>query len=308
MRYANHVTAVLAVLALGMGARAGDELDPYDQSKVPLEAEPTNPNAIKIVFVAGHMSHGPGDHEYFAGNWLLGEMLKQTPDVFPVFVKEGWPKNEKVFDGARSIVFFSDGRGGHPLARPERQGVLRKYMDKGVGFVCLHYAVDYTPKDGDVVQKWLGGYYDERISINPHWLADFKELPDHPICRGVKPFKIQDEWYYNMNFVPDGKGLTRILQAVPPDGTRGTADTKKYPGRIETTAWAYERPDGGRAFGFTGGHFHKNWANDDVRRLVVNAILWTAKIEIPPTGAKVDLDPKDLNRNLDDKRPKPKAK
>jgi len=306
MRYTNCLAAMLAVLAVGMGARAGEEVDPYDQSKVPLEVDATDPNAIKIVLVAGSRSHGPADHEHFAGMAMLADMLKQTPNVFPVIVREGWPKNEKIFEGAKSIAFFSDGRGGHPLAKAGRIDVLQKCMDKGAGFVCLHYAVDYTPKDGDVVQKWLGGYYDPRISINPFWVADYRELPDHPICRGVKPFQLRDEWYYNMNFVPDGKGLTRILQAVPPDNTRGTADAKKYPGRAETTAWAYERPDGGRGFGFTGGHSHKFWANDGFRRLVVNAILWTAKVEIPPQGAKVDLDPKDLMRNLDDKRPKKK--
>ena len=36
----------------------------------------------------------------------------------------------------------------------------------------------------------------------------------------------------------------------------------------EVLAWAYERPDGGRGFGCTGGHFHKNWSNNDFRTLI----------------------------------------
>jgi type 1 glutamine amidotransferase len=307
------VAVVAAALALGLTVRAVDEVDPYDQSLYPLEVEPTDPNAIKIVLLAGPKSHGPGDHEHFAGMLLLSDMLKQTPNVFPVMAREGWPKNEKILENARCIAVYSDGRGGHPLVQEKgrRLDVMQQYLDKGVGFACLHYAVDYNPKptEGDRVQKWLGGYYDARVSINPHWDGDFKELPDHPICRGVKPFKQRDEWYYNMNFLQDAKGLTHILKAVPPDGTRGTADAKKYPGRAETTAWAYERPEGGRSFGFTGGHFHKNWATDDFRRLVVNAILWTAKVEVPKDGAKCD-PPKQLNRGLDWKgkgpRPEPK--
>jgi type 1 glutamine amidotransferase len=307
------IAVLAAVLALGWGVRAADEVDPYDQSPYPLEVEPTDPNAVKIVLLAGPKSHGPGDHEHFAGMVLLSDMLKQTPGVAPVMAREGWPKNENIFDGAKCVAIFSDGRGGHPLVQNagKRLDLLQPLIDKGVGFVCLHYAVDYNPKpnEGERVQKWLGGYYDVRISINPHWLGDFKELPDHPICRGVTPFKQQDEWYYNMNFLPDAKGLTHILKAVPPDGTRGTADAKKYPGRAETTAWAYERPDGGRSFGFTGGHSHKNWANDDYRRLVVNAILWTAKVEVPKEGAKCD-PPAQLNRGLDwkGKGPKPAPK
>ncbi len=302
-KYLN-LLAILTTLVLSRSASAADppaDIDPYDQSKTPVEVNSAEPGLIKIVLVAGPPSHGPGDHEYFAGMALLANQLRQTPGVFPVIVRNGWPKNEKVFDGAKSIVFFNDGRGGHPIAQEKgrRMNLLQQYIDKGAGFACLHYAVDYDPKDGERVQKWLGGYYDIRTSINPFWLADYKEFPDHPICRGVKPFKQQDEWYYNMSFVPDGKGVTHILKAVPPDGTRGTADAKKYPGRAETTAWAYDRPDGGRAFGFTGLHSHKFWANDNYRRVIVNGILWTAKVEIPATGTPCVLDPKDLAHNLD---------
>jgi len=42
----------------------------------------------------------------------------------------------------------------------------------------------------------------------------------------------------------------------------------------QVTAWAYNRPEGGRGFGFTGGHFHQNWQDDNARKLVLNAIEW----------------------------------
>ena len=61
------------------------------------------------------------------------------------------------------------------------------------------------------------------------------------------------------------------------------------------------RADGGRGFGFTGGHSHRNWGDQNFRRVVVNAILWAAKADVPEGGAKVDFDPIDLNRNLDSK-------
>ena len=54
-------------------------------------------------------------------------------------------------------------------------------------------------------------------------------------------------------------------------------------------------------FGFTGAHVHKNWGDDNFRRLVVNAILWSAHVEVPSGGAKVAIDPIDLNSNLDRK-------
>ena len=294
--------------ALIFSAAAAAVPDPYDQSGVPLEQEPpAGFQGKRVLLIAGSKSHGPGDHEFFAGTAILMDLLKQTPGVWPIMARDGWPKNEKLFDTADCVVFYLDGRGGHPAAKGDRLDKLQKLMDKGVGWVNLHFAVDYEPKDGARVVNWMGGYYDPRTSTNPHWDAHIRSLPKHPITRGVKPFTLNDEWYYNMHWVGDvtdvrdAKNVTPILQAVPPDNTRGTPDAKKYPGRLETMAWAYDRADGGRGFGFTGGHFHRNWADPDFRRVVTNAVLWCAKAEVPEGGAKVDFDPADLNKNLDRK-------
>ena len=50
-------------------------------------------------------------------------------------------------------------------------------------------------------------------------------------------------------------------------------------------AWAVERADGGRGFGFTGGHFFAHWQNEPFRRFMTNAILWTAKAEVRFAGS-----------------------
>jgi type 1 glutamine amidotransferase len=293
---------IAGITLLGLtGLRAYAADDPFDQSKVPLEVLPTDANATKIVLVAGRQSHGPGDHEFFAGTAILMNMLKQTPGVAPVMARDGWPKNPKIFDGAKSVVFYMDGGGGHPIIQKEHKDVVAALMDKGVGFVNLHYAVEYPKSQSDHVLNWLGGYYETGFSTNPHWDGDFKSLPEHAVTRGVHPFKIRDEWYYNIRFAPAQKNVTPILKATPPDNTRGTPEARKNPGREEIVAWAFERDNGGRSFGFTGGHTHANWADKDFRRLVVNAILWTAHLEVPKEGAKVDMDPADINKNLDRK-------
>jgi type 1 glutamine amidotransferase len=275
--------------------------DPYDQSSVPLEVQPTDPSLAKIVLVAGRQSHGPGEHEFFAGCAVLMKLLKETPGVFPVMARDGWPKNPRTFDNAKSVVFFMDGGSGHPIIHPEHMQVVQKLMDQGVGFVNLHYAVEYPKRHQDAVLNWLGGYYETGFSINPHWKANFRTVAEHPVARGVKPFAIEDEWYFNIRFVPEMKNVTPILKAVPPDETRRTQAAKQFPGREEIVAWTCDRPGGGRSFGFTGGHFHRNWGNEDFRRLVANAILWTAHVDVPSEGAKVDLDPAELKKNLDRK-------
>ncbi len=298
----SYLLVCFTIFALTCAGNASPLDDPYKQSDVPLEAEPGDPALVKIVLVAGHASHGPGEHEFFAGCTVLSELLKQTPGVFPVMVRDGWPKNPKTFQGARSVVFFMDGGGGHPIIQKGHLDEVRKLMDAGAGFVNLHYAVEYPKQFADPVLSWLGGYYETGYSINPHWMGHFESFPEHSITNGVKPFAIQDEWYYNIRFPEDMKGVTPILRGTPPDNTRATAAAKEHPGREEILAWAFERANGGRSFGFTGGHFHKNWGNENFRRLVVNAILWSAKIEVPKEGAPVALEAAELKRHLDKKK------
>jgi hypothetical protein len=103
---------------------------------------------------------------------------------------------------------------------------------------------------------------------------------------------MDDEWYYHMRFMENMEGVTPILTAVPPERTRqrgdgahsGNPTVRARKGMPEHVAWARVRPDGGRGFGFTGGHWHWSWACDSFRTVVLNGIAWTAKIEIPEGG------------------------
>jgi type 1 glutamine amidotransferase len=265
----------------------------------------------KIVLVAGRPSHPPGDHEFNAGCKLLAKCLAEVPGVDPVVVAGGWPKDEAVFDGARTIVFFMDGGKAHPIVQKDHLEKIQKLTDKGVGLICLHYAVE-VPKGtpGDKFNDWIGGYYETGFSTNPHWTADITKFPEHPTTRGVKPFSIRDEWYFNIRFRPEMKGVTPILAAKPDDKTRqGVSASPRGPyqhivdakGREEVLAWTVERPDGGRGFGFTGAHAHKNWGDPNFRKLVLNAIVWSAKLEVPSEGMECKISEDDLKLNLDQK-------
>jgi type 1 glutamine amidotransferase len=290
---------------------AAPEVDPYDQSGVPIEVDTHDPKLAKVVLVAGTPSHPPGAHEYLATQAVLMNLLKQTPGVFPVVVRDGWPKDPKVFAGARTIVWYTDGAKNHPLLQPGRAEEIQKHIDRGGGFVAFHYPLNVPKELSPRALSWLGGHFDTEVSGGSgaiKWTPQFGPLPTHPITRGVKPFAINDEWYFAMRFVPDMKGITPIIKAVPPEDLRAKSqEAKKYPGRAEVLAWAYDRPGGGRSFAITTPHTHEDWASDGLRRLVVNGILWTAKVDVPKGGAKVALDPADLKKNLDDKRPKPAA-
>jgi len=253
----------------------------------------------KIVLIAGRPSHGPGEHEFNAGTKLLVKCLGEVPGVDPVFVAGGWPEDDHVFDDAKSVVFFMDGGGSHPMIQKHRLETMRKLMNQGVGLVCLHYAVEFPKgKAGDQLLDWLGGYYETGYSDNPHNTADVVPKEDHPITRGVKPFRANDEWYYKIRFRPDDPRVTPILVAKSLVGH----DKKTYTDQV--VGWATERQDGGRAFGFTGAHFHENWGIPEFRTLVLNAILWSAKVEVPSSGVKCDVSEEELAKNLDLKGPR----
>ena len=221
----------------------------------------------------------------------------------PANYHNGWPQDPTAFDNADSILLFMDGGGNHPAIQENRLQDLEKLMKQGVGLALVHYSVE-VPGDrgGDEFLKWVGGFYETGYSTNPHWEAHFNEIPHHPVTTGVQPFIITDEWYFNIRFRPDMKGITPLLIATPPDDVRRTEAAREHPGRPEIVSWCVERPDGGRGFGFTGAHFHVNWQHENFRKLVLNAILWTAKVEIPNDGVVCTVTEEDIMKNLDDKR------
>ena len=266
----------------------------------------------KIIFIAGKPSHRSGEHEHRAGCLLLKSCLDNFPGVTSVVYSNGWPTDAKAFDDAATIVVYSDGGGGHPLLQEDRLKSIGALMDKGVGLVCIHYAIEPTLEKGQKeFLDWLGGAFEINWSVNPHWDAEFKSLPTHPITRGVKPFTIRDEWYFNMRFRDGMKGVTPILTAIPTANTTNRNDgphennsavrQKVARGEAQHVAWSTERADGGRGFGFSGAHFNKNWADENFRKLMLNAILWTAKVEVPADGVKSSVSEAQSEANLDDK-------
>lgn len=272
----------------------------------------------KIVFVAGKDSHGYLAHEHEAGCHLLAKQLEKAySQIEAVVVVGGYPENKAVFKDAKSVVVYCDGGTKHVL-NPHLDE-FDELIKKGVGLVCLHYGVE-TPigKEGDAFLTWIGGFFETHYSVNPHWTAEFTAFPDHPITNGVQPFSIEDEWYFNMRFVKGMKNVTPILSAVPPLDTFKGRDEENHAHRVnpiarkmvkdrlpQHVAWAYERADGGRGFGFTGGHFHWNWCNDNFRKLVHNAIAWTAGLDIPKEGI-VTTRPtlEELRANRSESKPK----
>ena len=178
--------------------------------------------------------------------------------------------------------------------------------------MAMHFGVEVNKGEaGDNYLRWMGGYFETEWSVNPWWQPDFKEIPEHPTTRGVKPFSVRDEWYYHMRFVNDMDEVTPILSAVPPISTvsEKTSERGGNPAvfkevsdaKIQHMAWAYQRQDKGRGFGFTGLHLHENLGNDNFRQILLNGVAWIANLEIPQKGVAGDnVDKEQLEKLIDE--------
>jgi type 1 glutamine amidotransferase len=266
----------------------------------------------KIVIIAGRPSHPAGMHEFRAGALLLQKCLGSVPGVSTVVYSNGWPHTSSALEGADAVIIYADGGGGHPAIQGDHKKVLNNLADQGVGLGFMHYGVEIpSTNGGPEFLQWIGGHYEHLYSANPMWSPQFEKFVAHPVTRGVKPFSNRDEWYFNMRWAPDTNRITPILVATPSDQVRkGPYVHPKGPyehivkesGRPETMMWVYERPNRGRGFGFTGGHTHANWGDANQRKVVLNAMLWVARAEVPANGVDVVVTEADLKQNLDPKK------
>src|SRR5439155_11183578 len=104
---------------------------------------------------------------------------------------------------------------------------------------------------------------------------------DHPVLRGWKAFTVHDEPYIKNYFGPTGPAanVTPLATSLlPPESPQQ-----------EIVAWAVSRTDGGRGVGVVMPHCYKNWREEELRKLILNAIVWSAKLEVPSSGVKTTL-------------------
>ena len=250
--------------------------------------------ARTVLFISGEPSHGPGEHRFPDGCALLANALNGSGVNLHAEVSLGWPA-DAALDQARAVVLYSDGLDRH--VANGHVAALRRHTGAGKGLAVLHFAVEPSPGElADYLLETIGGRFEVDWSVNPLWKMEQPPLCRHEVTRGVQPFALDDEWYYHLRFKP---GIVPVLQAVPPvnslgqDGPRsGNPTVRAAVERREpqTLGWVYEGA-GVRGFGFTGGHFHRNWGNDNFRMLVLNGITWVASVAVPATGVTSSVAP-----------------
>jgi hypothetical protein len=300
------VAAGLAAPAVAQGAKEKDIFNYVAQKNAGKDVK-------KIVFIADPNTHGgKGNHEFKAGAVYMARTLNAAyPNCYATVYRSWKYDGKKKVDAMPTDLSFADAiivLLNHGGVAANNKAVIDA-TQRGAGFMAIHYGVEVNKgKEGDNYLKWIGGYFEAYYSVNPFWTAKFDNIPEHETTRGVKPFAINDEWYYHMRFPKDMKGVTPVLSAVAPvetitkrwDGKKpGTHNGNEFAlesvkkGEPQHLAWAFVRPDGGRGFGFTGYHNYSNITNDSFRTLLLNAAAWTAKLEVPSTGIVTRTPTKD---------------
>ena len=238
----------------------------------------------KVLLLGDKGSHGPGSHEHMPGLRILAKCLQGVPGLeVSLHQADGdWPEGPRLLKDADGIVLFLDEGSRWEQATPERQEALRALRDRGGGVVCIHWAIG--GKDAKYIPfhlALLGGCHggpDRKYVVTE---TDLKVVDrQHPITSGVEDLRVKEEFYYQLKFADKGT-IQPLLKA--------TID-----GRPETAAWAFERPGGGRSFGFCCMHYHDSWKIPACRRLIAQGLLWTLKMPVPEEGLPVKVTEEDL--------------
>lgn len=231
-------------------------------------------------------SHPATTHEYMAGVRLLARLLEKVPQVQTIVVQADspWREGPELLDGADAVVVFLTEGAKWVTDDAERLAAMQRLASRQGGLTCLHWGMG--TKDAAPVADFtamFGGCHggpDRKYKVIE---LTARPIGAHPIVSGIQPFEVRDEFYYALK-QPAPERMMRVtpLIHVPIDGTD------------QTVAWAAQRSDGGRSFGFSGLHFHDNWKLPEYRRLVLQGICWTLQRPIPQTGMPVDVTAEDL--------------
>jgi type 1 glutamine amidotransferase len=240
-----------------------------------LRLDAAEPSALpKALLIGKQPDHPYGSHMYLHTCRMLGECLRLNG--MQAEVSDGWPNDEQTLEGVKTIVVYATPAAEFLLDGPHRAEVER-LLKRGVGLVTLHWASSVKKENLDRLgEPWLG-YLGGTWVSNVGLSIDTSELeqlvPEHPICRGWSNYELHDEYYLNPTISQKAQPLLQVT-------------TK---GKGVVVGWAFERANAGRAYGTTLGHFYTNFQRTPFRRAIVNAILWTAHVDVPTSGARVDV-------------------
>ncbi|MFL5242825.1 MAG: PVC-type heme-binding CxxCH protein [Gemmataceae bacterium] len=196
----------------------------------------------------------------------LAAFEKYLEEHFPVKCSRAFRKTDDDLPGLEALdncdvaLFFTrrltiDGK------QLER---IKKYCEAGKPIVAVrtasHGFQNWLAMDNEVLGGNYKGHYGEGLDVK---IAFVDKAKSHPVMAGVKSLSLAGSLYKNTGLAKDVTVLA----------------TGSIPDHSEPVAWTREHK-GGRVFYTSLGH-PKDFEDENFRRMLVNALFWTAKREIP---------------------------
>ncbi len=238
-----------------------------------------------LLIGQGPDGHPAATHEYNAGVRLLAKLLSRVENLQTIVVSADgdWAGGPELLDGADAAVVFVSQGAKWIQDDAKRLAAFQALAKRGGGLACLHWGMG--TRDAENIPKWLelfGGCHggpDRRYKVVDTQLE--LASPRHPVLRGVQPIPVHEEFYFALKFEPPAETITPLIRV-------------QIEGQPHVVSWAWQRPDGGRSFGFTGLHFHENWKHESYRRVMTQGVLWTLGRGVPEGGLTVGVTAADL--------------
>jgi hypothetical protein len=253
----------------------------------------------EFVFVAGPKDHGvPGRHEYGKALALLKGCIDSAglKGVETKMYSAPLPDASELKNAAVIVlnssgdripkethaIFPEDATTDHNTYDAPTLERLHKFdglMKSGVGIVIIHYTTWVNnPTGRKYFMEWAGGYYEDGYSkvVKSTWHVEPAKVKS-PILNGIMaPWTYEEEFFTKERLSDDPHRVTLLT---------GTSDT----GVSSDLAWSLERPEGGRGFVMTGADMHKNMLVESHRRLILNGMVWAAKMKVPDGGVSCNV-------------------
>ena len=250
-----------------------------------------DPPARTVVIIGGAASEGPGKHDYPQGVRRLRALIEASPNARAalrvVAYPDEWPKDPHALDQADSVVWYFDGLDRHPLRDPQRRAQFEALMQRGVGLVALHQASTVPVGEDLGLMRWLGGAREGMFDRSTEWAELTPADPSGTLSRGLHAFSYRDEFYPTFRFAAGGGTRTSVLKTLLHPQFRDGRPVLEDRAEEVDVAWAYERDGGGRGFVFSGAHYLSALEQPQLAGLLLNAIAWSAGVEVPREGMRV---------------------
>jgi hypothetical protein len=261
--------ATLAVIVVGLFASA--------------MADDATPKRL-LLLAQGPDGHPKGTHEYVAGQQILRKCLSGVPRLEATIERADgdWPAGPELLAKADGVVLFVSEGARWLSADPARRAAFAELAKRGGGLAVIHWGMG--TRSADPIEPFVSlfgachGGPDRKYKFLETNV--FIAAKDHPITAGLADFRIREEFYYQLKLRPDAQ-LTPLLKA-------------EIDGEQHMVSWAWERPDGGRSFGYSGCHYHDNWSRPEYRRFLSQGVLWTLKLQPPQENFPADVTADEL--------------